>query len=310
MLDIVSYLLVTPGPSSHPCSLLFSSTPEGDVTYDCFIYTYGPQGYEKCKYVGSTDIGCFSAEPLVVNEENSFPDVDFTLIPPAPGLYLQYDVAGLGNPPIAANTPNLVKFDCLPGDNAVCSPGDYTLSLSYPNYPSVPYSGVGFDTLNLNSPYTCFSVIEDTCDPTAEPICSDPYVMVSPPVLAEFDTLPSLTMFTSLDDGSVTANCLFPTIDGDYLDVFTAWTCDGAGAWFDIDCPVGSTGGTSNRAITGFAPGETIACYFWQGQGKADSGCSPTATQLCNWSAGGPDVDPTSYPLIWANLVTYTTPSS
>ena len=118
----MSYLLVTPGPSSHPCSLLFSSTPEGDVTYDCFIYTYGPQGYEKCKYVGSTDIGCFSAEPLVVNEENSFPSVDFTVIPPAPGLYLQYDVAGLGNPPIAANTPDVVKLPTACRATMPCAP--------------------------------------------------------------------------------------------------------------------------------------------------------------------------------------------
>ena len=116
MLDIVSYLLVTPGPSSHPCSLLFSSTPEGDVTYDCFIYTYGPQGYEKCKYVGSTDIGCFSPPSRWWSMRRTvFPDVDFTLIPPAPGLYLQYDVAGLGNPPIAANTAGCGQLPLLAG---------------------------------------------------------------------------------------------------------------------------------------------------------------------------------------------------
>lgn len=314
-----------------PCS-------DAAETYDCFIFTKGPQGKEKCKYVGSTDIGCFEAEPVSI-ESTSGPIVfgDATAIPdpigPFYGLQIDYEMLGVGNPPIESGLAESLGFLCLPGPYATCPSSWLTsdlLTLAFPNYPATTGGSLVFADGTFvgseaiagtnttpdegalvvpNTLYSCFSVLEDTCSPTSSPVCSDPVELISPAILAvptnDGQVPPAVNpLFVSEGDGQVTTTCDRTAAvgnEGDALEVFNMWTCTGAGAWFPIECDATP----QTRAITGFdGTGVTeVTCVLWQGQGELGGGCYPDSPDQCNWQASGADPE---YGF-WSETVTYTT---
>jgi hypothetical protein len=216
-------------------------TSDADETYDCFIFTKGPQGKEKCKYVGSTDIGCFEAEPVSIESTSGplvFGDLDFATDPdavgPFYGLEIDYEVLSVGNPPIEPGLDESLGFLCLEGPYAACPSSwlnDDLLTLSFPNYPGTTGGSllfanntyVGSDAIAgtnttpdegspvvPNTLYSCFSVVENSCSPSSRPECSEPVELISPPVLARnapdpANPLTPLPLFTSENAGSVTA---------------------------------------------------------------------------------------------------------
>lgn len=314
-------------------------TLDAAVTYDCFIFTQSPQGKEKCRYVGSTDIGCFEADPVSI-ESTSGPVVVFDdLVQDAPlyGLEIDYEMLGVGNPPIEPGLADSLGFLCLEGPYAACPSSWLTsdlLTLPFPSYPSTTGGSLVFanDTylgsdviagtnttpdegapVVLNTLYTCFSVLENTCSPTSAPTCSDPVELISPPALALPAGQPVIitrtgipgnsTLFAYAAVGQVNATCdRTYAIDqeGDALEVFNMWTCTGAGAWFPIDCD----GTPQTRAITGFDGNTTtqVDCTLWQGQGENGGGCHPDSPDQCNWQASGADVPYNSF---WSDTVVF-----
>jgi hypothetical protein len=260
-----------------------------------------------------------------------FGDVDFATDPDAVGAFygleIDYEVLGVGFPPIEPGLDDSLGFLCLEGPYAACPSSwlnDDLLTLSFPNYPGTTGGSllfanntyVGSDAIAgtnttpdegspvvPNTLYSCFSVVENSCSPSSRPECSEPVELISPPVLARnapdpANPLTPLPLFTSENAGSVTAACdrtYAVDQEGDALDVFNMWTCTGAGAWFPIVCD----GTPQERVITGFdAP---IDCILWQGQGELGGGCHPDSPNQCNWQASGAEA---FYSPIWSVEVT------
>jgi len=155
----------------------------GDEIYDCFLYTEGPNGYEKCKYVGSSDIACTSADPVDVSGAESSADFDPVLVnvPVTPET-----IPGLGNPPLATDS-NDFAVGCVLGAAGVCpfaagatdvaTTWDDLVILSEASPPSnqlrVTQSTDGLDLIN-NQVYTCFGLAADQCGEPDAVTCSDP----------------------------------------------------------------------------------------------------------------------------------------
>ena len=299
----------SPWPSPHSLFLHLPPPSDGDDAYDCFIYTSGPNGYEKCKYVGSTDIDCFAAEPLAFEEDASGPIIDGG----EAAFELTAIVSGSGNPPIPVGEPDTVGFVCVSGspDDVSCPVAPQALEIAYPQ------NGVT-DIINVdpdyNEEFTCFSLIENSCDATANPICSDGLGLVSAPTLAGSDPQNAFMFSLPLSpDGTIEMTCgRDVTLDAGALPVVNFWTCAPAGSagdWFQVDCLTFTDTPAytlETRAITGFAEGDTVECALWQGQGD---GCSPYSLESCNWYLDG--TDPTSSaPSDWSNDVEWpTTPA-
>jgi hypothetical protein len=309
-----------------------TSAADGDMTYDCFIYAYGPLGYEKCKYVGSTDVDCFAAEPVTLEDTSGGivydPSGDDVTVPgPGYDLMLDYATAGLGNPAISSGASGALGFVCVEGTGgAITCPSDTIdgalLAVDYPSYPGTTTGSVTFssmahpdsidgtqtgptagDHVSPNTAYTCFSLIEDTCAVAsdASPLCSDPIELVSPPTLA-FGNGAEDVLFVPTEEsttGEVTVTCgRDATGENGAEEVTNWWSCEGDDAWFPVDC-AGDV--PSTEPILGFEEEETITCILWQGQAPAGSGCSPYAPSLCTWVADGSDLD---YASIWSAEVT------
>ena len=262
-----------------------------------------------------------------------FGDLDFVTDPNAVGAFygleIDYEVLGVGFPPIKPGLDESLGFLCLEGPYAACPSSwlnDNLLTLSFPNYPGTTGGSllfanntyVGSDAIAgtnttpdegspvvPNTLYSCFSVVENSCSPSSRPECSEPVELISPPVLAREAPDPTtpgtpLPLFTSENAGSVTAICdrtYAVDQEGDALDVFNMWTCTGAGAWFPIVCD-GTT--SQERAITGFEL-DPIDCILWQGQGELGGGCHPDSPNQCNWQASGAEA---FYSPIWSVEVT------
>ena len=294
------------------------SRSDGADTYDCFIYTYGPLGYDKCKYIGSTDIDCFEAEPVTLSEESTGLVVDpaGNAGGPSYSLGLGYEVSNLGSPAIGSGALDAIGFACVEGTGgAITCPSDTigssVLAVDYPAYPdtlddviyfgSVAIEGaepsytVGTqtgaapgDAVVPNTAYTCYSLIVDTCDQDAEPICSEPIELVSPPTLATAATSSDLFTQPITPDGTVTVNCdRDASGDGDAEVVTNWWTCTvgiSDPVWYPVTCDGADS---ASHPIPNYVSGTDVFCALWQGQGPVDSGCSPYFEEGCTWFAVG-----------------------
>ena len=154
----------------------------GDEVYDCFLYTEGPNGYEKCKYVGSSDIACTSATPLdvsgaTVSTAGPTPEIDITVTTET--------LPGLGNPALPGTT--VFPVGCVLGADGVCpfaagattANPDYDTLVQVPVEFSVPSDTAG-TTIAYNTVYTCFGVAPDQCGDADAVTCSDPVEVTTP----------------------------------------------------------------------------------------------------------------------------------
>ena len=158
----------------------------GDEVYDCFLYTEGPNGYEKCKYVGSSDIACTSATPL---------DVSGATVSAPPEIVITVTtetLPGLGNP--ALDTSAVFPVGCVLGAAGVCpfvadpastTDNTYTQLVTIAdNDPPLNQFAVPADTAGTaiasNTVYTCFGVAPDQCGDAGAVTCSDPVEVTTP----------------------------------------------------------------------------------------------------------------------------------
>ena len=308
---------------SHQFPVLPLSRSDGADTYDCFVYTYGPLGYDKCKYIGSTDIDCFETEPVTLEDTSGGEVVDPFTGNEAYALVLDYATANLGSPAIGSGAVDAIGFACVEGTGgAVTCPsatlGDAVLTIAYPDYANDVLvgdttfttgtnTGTGGDPVVPNTAYTCYSLIEDTCDAAADPICSEPIELVSVGTLAVAQV--NSDLFSQVADGSssVQVNCVRDPNenDGDAEVVTNWWSCvvDQAPVWYPVTC---NGDASASHPIPGFeATLDTATCVLWQGQGPADSGCSPYFEEGCTWFASGTDSGDYS---AWYLQVSYVAP--
>lgn len=154
----------------------------GDEVYDCFLYTEGPNGYEKCKYVGSSDIACTSATPLDVS------GATVSIAGPTPEIAIPVTtetLPGLGNPALPGTT--VFPVGCVLGADGVCPFVADPATTTNPDYdtlellnPVLVPSDTAGTTIAYNTVYTCFGVAPDQCGDAGAVTCSDPVEVTTP----------------------------------------------------------------------------------------------------------------------------------
>jgi hypothetical protein len=154
----------------------------GDEVYDCFINVYGPGGYDKCKYVGSTDIDCF--EPGAPTIDGITPVIELSEDEWIPSLFVAWSEGSAPNPEPSATDDTFGVF-CLPTVAGVTCPVKATLDIEYGEAGVTQEVDTSYATtptaLLPNTAYTCYALAEDTCavTTTADAICSDGVEVIS-----------------------------------------------------------------------------------------------------------------------------------
>jgi len=239
----------------------------GDEVYDCFLYTEGPNGYEKCKYVGSSDIACTSATPLDVSGATvSTANPTLEIVIPVTTETLP----GLGNPILPGTT--VFPVGCVLGADGVCpfvaDPATTTdntyAQLEALNPVSVPSDTAG-TTIAYNTVYTCFGVAPDQCGDDGAVTCSDP-VEVTTPFAVQTATA------TTCDTTSAGGSWLVPQ-GGDAIDLLDI-------ADLYVACSVPN----------GWADGAAIPPAAW----NLNAGPGPTSCGVAD-SAGNWDIECAGY---------------
>ncbi len=241
----------------------------GDEVYDCFLYTEGPNGYEKCKYVGSSDIACTSATPLDVS------DATVSTTGPTPEIVITVTtetLPGLGNP--ALDTSAVFPVGCVLGADGVCpfvaDPATTTdntyaeLVTLAANSPPLNSFAVPVDTDNVaiayNTVYTCFGVAPDQCGDAGAVTCSDP-VEVTTPFAVQTGT--STTCDTTSAGGSWSVPQGGDAIDFSELGIAETFVaCSVANGWANgAAIPPGAwNAGSGSCSVTEIASDWDITC--------------------------------------------------
>lgn len=223
------------------CSLCPLSCPTvANETYDCFLYTDGPVGLEKCKYVGSSDVSCILPEDpdFGLEADQVISTTSFEFVPNVPEN---------GNPPVADDA-NVFGYTCIAGADQTCA--DVTsFDFATDGVDLASFDGttpVTIGALTPNTDYTCFGLVDNVCtgSPTDDFVCGTPFALQTPVTNAN-------TLTTSPAGVSIAGDSTTGTFDFEFIvDVG-----GGAVPLADMTFAVGCVDGGATPGVALLGPG-------------------------------------------------------